>query len=67
MQGHQPQAVLPSTDPRNAAAIRGIDRRLFGPLLEGPSKERWILIPKDSSSRWIELFALVSADAETCV
>ncbi|KAJ3645713.1 hypothetical protein Zmor_023352 [Zophobas morio] len=39
---------------------------LFGPLPKGPDGETWIFIVEDCASRWIELFALKDAKAETC-
>lgn len=39
---------------------------LFGPLPEGEKGEKWILLVEDTASRWVELFALRDATAESC-
>lgn len=39
---------------------------LFGPLPKGPKGEKWVFIVEDTTSRWVELFALTEATAEQC-
>lgn len=39
---------------------------LFGPLPEVDAGEKWIFIVEDTSSKWVELFALKRAGAEEC-
>lgn len=39
---------------------------LFGPLPETPTGEKWIFVVEDTASRWVELFPLVNATAESC-
>lgn len=39
---------------------------LFGPLIETPRKNRWVLIVEDVCSRWVELFPLESATSAEC-
>ncbi|GFX90566.1 protein NYNRIN [Trichonephila clavipes] len=38
----------------------------FGPLLESPSRKKWIFIVEDCYTRWVELFALPQATAREC-
>ncbi|GFS99391.1 transposon Tf2-9 polyprotein [Trichonephila clavipes] len=37
---------------------------LFGPLPETPTGKKWIFIIEDTSTKWVELFALTEATAE---
>ncbi|GFX98761.1 transposon Tf2-9 polyprotein [Trichonephila clavipes] len=37
---------------------------LFGPLPETPTGKKWIFIVEDTSTKWVELFALAEATAE---
>ncbi|GFV96295.1 retrovirus-related Pol polyprotein from transposon 297 [Trichonephila clavipes] len=39
---------------------------LFGPLPETPTGKKWIFIVEDTSTKWVELFALADATAENC-
>ncbi|GFT00038.1 integrin alpha-PS1 [Trichonephila clavipes] len=39
---------------------------LFGPLPETPTGKKWIFIVEDTSTKWVELFALAEATAENC-
>ncbi|GFT62711.1 transposon Ty3-I Gag-Pol polyprotein [Trichonephila clavipes] len=39
---------------------------LFGPLPETPTDKKWIFIVEDTSTKWVELLALVEATAENC-
>ncbi|XP_041973495.1 uncharacterized protein LOC121729152 [Aricia agestis] len=39
---------------------------LFGPLPEAEGGEKWVFLIEDTASRWIELFALCDATAESC-
>ncbi|GFT42210.1 transposon Tf2-9 polyprotein [Trichonephila clavipes] len=39
---------------------------LFGPLPETPTGKKWIFIVEDTSTKWVELFALAEANAENC-
>lgn len=39
---------------------------LFGPLPESDDGKRWIFIVEDTSTKWVELFALETATSERC-
>lgn len=39
---------------------------LFGPLVETPRKNRWVLVVEDVCSRWVELFPLENATSAEC-
>ncbi|GFV41380.1 transposon Tf2-9 polyprotein [Trichonephila clavipes] len=39
---------------------------LFGALPETPTGKKWIFIVEDTSTKWVELFALANATAENC-
>ncbi|GFW43502.1 retrovirus-related Pol polyprotein from transposon 412 [Trichonephila clavipes] len=39
---------------------------LFGPLPETSTGKKWIFIVEDTSTKWVELFALAEATAENC-
>ncbi|GFT27340.1 protein NYNRIN [Trichonephila clavipes] len=39
---------------------------LFGPLPETPTGKKWIFIVGDTSTKWVELFALAETTAENC-
>ncbi|GFU87869.1 transposon Tf2-9 polyprotein [Trichonephila clavipes] len=39
---------------------------LFGPLPETLTGKKWIFIVEDTSTKWVELFALAEATAENC-
>ena len=39
---------------------------LFGPLPETPTGKKWIFIVEDTSTKWVELFALTEATAANC-
>ncbi|GFX18450.1 retrovirus-related Pol polyprotein from transposon 17.6 [Trichonephila clavipes] len=39
---------------------------LFGPLPETPTGKKWIFIVEDTSTKWVELFALAEATDENC-
>lgn len=60
----KPGGVLQTPVPAQRFEVISID--LFGPLPEASTGERWILTVEDYASRWIELFALADAKAETC-
>lgn len=50
--------------PQQRFEVLGMD--LFGPLPEGDNGEKWMFLVEDTASRWVELFALRTATAETC-
>ncbi|GFV56929.1 transposon Tf2-8 polyprotein [Trichonephila clavipes] len=39
---------------------------LFGSLPETPTGKKWIFIVEDTSTKWVELFALAEVNAENC-
>ncbi|GBN09022.1 Transposon Tf2-6 polyprotein [Araneus ventricosus] len=39
---------------------------LFGPLPETPTGKKWIFLIEDTSTKWVELFALEDATAQNC-
>ncbi|GFV55259.1 transposon Tf2-9 polyprotein [Trichonephila clavipes] len=53
---------LPSSFRRKVPLV--ID--LFGPLPETPTGKKWIFIVEDTSTKWVELFAIAEAAAENC-
>lgn len=62
-----------TTPPKNALVQRPLSRRfetiaidLVGPLPDSAKGNTHILVIEDLATRWVELFALVEADAETC-
>ncbi|KAF5282316.1 hypothetical protein FQR65_LT14370 [Abscondita terminalis] len=57
---------LSKRDRASNISIRYTAIDLFGPLPEAESKETWIFIIEDTATRWVELFAIVNADAKTC-
>lgn len=60
----KPGGVLQTPVPAQRFEVISID--LFGPLPEANTGERWVFTVEDYTSRWIELFALTDAKAETC-
>ncbi|CAK9832692.1 Transposon Ty3-I Gag-Pol polyprotein [Anthophora retusa] len=60
----KPAGLLQTPTLQQRFEVVAID--LFGPLPPGPLDEKWILILEDYTSRWVELFALTNASAETC-
>lgn len=52
--------------PIHAQRFEVIAIDLFGPLPETASGEKWIFIVEDTSTKWVELFALKQATAEEC-
>lgn len=60
----KPSGLLQTPTPAQRFEHLSID--LFGPLPEAQGKEKWVFIVEDTSTRWVEMFALVQADAKTC-
>lgn len=60
----KPAGLLQTPVPQQRFEVLAMD--LFGPLPEGDKGEKWILLVEDTASRWVELFALNDATAETC-
>ncbi|GFW43457.1 transposon Ty3-I Gag-Pol polyprotein [Trichonephila clavipes] len=62
---HQKPAGLLRT-PTYAQVFEALAIHLFGPLPETPTGKKWIFIVEDTSTKWVEFFALVEATAENC-
>lgn len=60
----KPAGLLQTPVPQQRFEVLAMD--LFGPLPEGDKGERWIFLVEDTATRWVELFALVDANAENC-
>lgn len=60
----KPAGLLQTPVPQQRFEVLAMD--LFGPLPEGNKGEKWILLVEDTASRWVELFALCDATAESC-
>lgn len=60
----KPAGLLQTPAPTQRFEVISID--LVGPLPEAETGERWILTVEDNASRWIEMFPLKDAKAETC-
>ncbi|KAJ0169595.1 hypothetical protein K1T71_014780 [Dendrolimus kikuchii] len=60
----KPAGLLQTPVPQQRFEVLAMD--LFGPLPEGDGGEKWILLIEDVASRWVELFALCDATAESC-
>ncbi|XP_022837616.1 uncharacterized protein LOC111364804 [Spodoptera litura] len=60
----KPAGLLQTPVPHQRFEVLAMD--LFGPLPEGDKGEKWILLIEDTASRWVELFALRDATAESC-
>lgn len=60
----KPAGLLQTPVPSQRFETIAVD--LFGPLPKGLQGERWILIVEDTTSKWVEVFALIEATAETC-
>ncbi|XP_072943325.1 uncharacterized protein [Epargyreus clarus] len=60
----KPAGLLQTPVPAQRFEVVAVD--LFGPLPKGPLGERWILIVEDTTSKWVELFALTEATAMIC-
>lgn len=60
----KPAGLLQTTSMCQRFEVVSFD--LFGPLPQTEDGKTWILIVEDVASRWVELFALVTATAETC-
>ncbi|GFX58698.1 transposon Tf2-9 polyprotein [Trichonephila clavipes] len=52
--------------PAYAQRLETLAIDLFGPLPETPTGKKWIFIVEDTSTKWVELFALAEATAENC-
>lgn len=68
-QRYKPSTLKPAgllQTPVPSQRFETIATDLFGPLPKGPQGERWILIVEDTTSKWVEVFALTEATAETC-
>ncbi|GFV62461.1 transposon Tf2-8 polyprotein [Trichonephila clavipes] len=59
-----PSGLLHTPVPAQRFETLAID--LFGPLSESKDGKRWILITEDSTTKWVELFALPNATAKEC-
>lgn len=60
----KPAGLLQTPVPQQRFEVLAVD--LFGPLPEDDGGEKWILLIEDVASRWVELFALCDATAESC-
>lgn len=60
----KPAGLLQTPVLQQRGEVLAID--LFGPLPAGDQGERWVFLIEDVATRWVELFALVDATAETC-
>ncbi|GJQ79303.1 hypothetical protein Trydic_g16170 [Trypoxylus dichotomus] len=60
----KPAGLLQTPVPSQRFEVIAVD--LVGPLPETPRGNNWILIVKDTASKWTELFAIQTATAETC-
>lgn len=60
----KPAGLLQTPVLQQRGEVLAID--LFGPLPEGDQGERWVLLIEDVATRWVELFSLADATAETC-
>lgn len=62
---NQKPAGLLQTHPL-AQRFEVISFDLFGPLPTSPNMKNWVLIVEDLNSRWVELFDIEDATAQTC-
>ncbi|GFU69953.1 retrovirus-related Pol polyprotein from transposon 297 [Trichonephila clavipes] len=60
----KPSGLIQTPVPDQRFETLAID--LFGPLPESKDGKRWILIIKDCTTKWVELFALPNATAKEC-
>lgn len=60
----KPAGLVQTPAMRQRFEVISID--LFGPLPETEEGLRWILIVEDTATRWVELFALRQATADSC-
>lgn len=60
----KPVGLLQTTAMNQRFEVISFD--LFGPLPTSPDGKTWILIVEDVATRWVELFALQQATAESC-
>ncbi|XP_018573667.1 protein NYNRIN-like [Anoplophora glabripennis] len=60
----KPAGLLQTPAPAQRLEVISVD--LFGQLPITPQGNRWILIVEDIASKWVELFPLEIASAETC-
>jgi hypothetical protein len=59
----KPAGLLQTPAPQQRFEVLAMD--LFVPLPEGAAGEKWILLVEDTASRWVELFALRDATADS--
>ena len=60
----KPAGLLQTPVLRQRMEVISVD--LFGPLPPGDNGEKWVFIAQDYATKWVELFALVTATAEAC-
>ncbi|CAK1591913.1 unnamed protein product [Parnassius mnemosyne] len=58
----KPAGLLQTPVQNQRGEVLAVD--FFGPLPEGESGEKWILLIEDTATRWVEMFALKEATAE---
>lgn len=60
----KPAGLLQTTSSKQRFEVIAVD--LFGPLPPTEDGYKWIFIVEDVASRWVEIFKLVEATAESC-
>ncbi|GJQ75192.1 hypothetical protein Trydic_g9794 [Trypoxylus dichotomus] len=60
----KPAGLLQTSVPSQQFEVIAVD--LVGPLPEIPRENNWVLIVKDTASKWTELVAIQTATAEAC-